>query len=323
MKNFRHHINSLVHAVCGSGKTEIVLESIAYAIDNYMTVGFAVPRVDVVKELANRFKGIFKNNTISVVYGGNTKFLKADLICLTTHQLYRYNQYFDLLIIDEIDAFPYQGNEVLDAFLKRSIRGNYIMMSATPSEQVIAQFQKKGMDILRLDSRFHMHPLSIPQIKLGKGFIKYILLLRYLRKFLNAHKPVFIFVPSIAISEQVFHFLNWFIKKGNYVHSKCEDRAKRIDDFRKGKYTYLVTTAVLERGVTIKNLQVIIFKADNFIYDSHALIQISGRVGRKKDAPTGEVIFIADEATREMDKCIDEIKRANASLQKMLQTDKR
>ena len=32
------------------------------------------------------------------------------LVICTTHQLLKYYQAFDLLIIDEIDSFPYAGN---------------------------------------------------------------------------------------------------------------------------------------------------------------------------------------------------------------------
>ena len=85
---------------------------------------------------------------------------------------------------------------------------------------------------------------------------------------------------------------------------------------------YLVTTAVLERGVTIKDVQVIIFYADHAIYDSASLIQIAGRVGRKKDAPEGEVIFLAKENTKHIERAIREIKSANKALQNMLQSDK-
>ena len=48
--------------------------------------------------------------------------------------------------------------------------------------------------------------------------------------------------------------------------------------------TKLRSTSVLERGVTIKNLQVIVFNAEHELYDEKSLIQISGRVGRKIDA---------------------------------------
>ena len=79
----------------------------------------------------------------------------------------------------------------------------------------------------------------------------------------------------------------------------------------------LVTTAVLERGVTVKDLQVIVFNADHVLYTSAALIQIAGRAGRKKEYPTGEVIFIASKKTNEMEESIREIERANKSLQGM------
>ena len=108
--------------------------------------------------------------------------------------------------------------------------------------------------------------------------------------------------------------LKILFKNINYVHSKCVDRNQRIDDFRKGKYQTLVTTAVLERGVTVKNLQVIVFDADHPLYTSQALIQISGRVGRKKEAPNGEVIFIARNETNEMAIAVREIKAANKDL---------
>ena len=121
--NYKTGIDSLVHAVCGSGKTEIVLESIKYAISNNLRVGFAVPRRDVARELYQRFKSIFISNKVSVVYGGHTNVLEADLICITTHQLFRYKDYFDLLILDEVDAFPFNGDELLNTFFKRAVRG--------------------------------------------------------------------------------------------------------------------------------------------------------------------------------------------------------
>ncbi|MCR5506091.1 MAG: DEAD/DEAH box helicase [Bacilli bacterium] len=312
--NFRHGVNSLVHAVCGSGKTEIVLEVIAYAIRCDKRVGFCVPRRDVIRELYERFKYVYKNNRVVVLYGGHTKYIEGDLVCLTTHQLFRYNNYFDLLIIDEIDAFPYHDNDVLEALFKRAVKGNYIMLSATPSDKVLKQFSVKGMSVLRLNKRFHGHPLPVPRVYVCKSFFKYYTLRRLVKTFQSRSKQIFIFCPTIDICESTYSFLKIFAPGGTYVHSKREDRSEVINDFRKKKYSYLVTTAVLERGVTIKDLQVIVFEADNTIYDSHALIQIAGRAGRKKDAPTGEVAFICEENTAEIDKTIEEINKANASL---------
>ena len=314
VENYKNGIDSLVHAVCGSGKTEIVLEVISYSIKNKMKVGFAVPRRDVARELYVRFKNIFTKQNVALIYGGHTNRLEADLVCLTTHQLFRYNNYFDLLILDEIDAFPFEGNDVLQAFFKRAVKGHYILLSATPSKTIIESFRQEGKMMLTLNRRFHGHPLPVPNIEIHHGLMKYYHLNRILRRFLIENKQVFIFTPTIDMCEQLYEILRFLLPKITYVHSKRLDRNKVINDFRNGKYMFLVTTAVLERGVTVKNLQVIIFNSDHVLYTSQALIQISGRVGRKKDYPTGEVIFIASKKTKEMEECVREIELANKGL---------
>ena len=283
VNNYIHGIDTLVHAVCGSGKTEIVLNSIKYAISHKQRVGFAVPRRDVARELYMRFKSIFTNNKVCAVYGGHTNVLEADLVCITTHQLFRYKDYFDLLILDEVDAFPFKGDELLNTLFKRAVKGHFIMMSATPPDEVIAEFKKPKKDILRLDTRFHGHPLPVPVIKQHIGILKYYQLAQDLRRFSMQNKPVFIFTPTIEMCEKVHSVLRFLFKDVRFVHSKCPDREQIIDDFRKRKFNLLVTTAVLERGVTVKDLQVIVFNADHVLYTSAALIQIAGRAGRKKE----------------------------------------
>ncbi|MBE6136043.1 MAG: DEAD/DEAH box helicase [Erysipelotrichaceae bacterium] len=315
--NYKNNKNTLVHAVCGSGKTEIVLKVIKYAIECGETVGFAIPRRDVAIELYNRFKDIFKRNKVICLYGGHTEDTKGDLVVLTTHQLYRYDKYFDLLIVDEIDAFPFNGNQVLEAFFRRSIRRNYIMMSATPTDNALSFHKENGGEIEELFSRYHMHPLPVPRLIVRKGVFIHIELIDVLRKFLKKTKPVFIFVPTIDMCESLYSFLKLFFKRGLCLHSKVGDRQNKLQEFKEGKYRYIVTTAILERGVTFPDLQVIIFKADHTLYNSHALIQIAGRVGRKKEHPDGEVIFLANESNEEIENAIAEIKRANKSLQNM------
>lgn len=134
LESFINKKNTLIYAVCGSGKTELVFKVIEYSLKNHLKVGFAIPRKDVVIELKDRLSQVFKNNKVISIYGGNTKDLNGDITVLTTHQLYRFDKVFDLLILDEIDAFPYKDNIVLENIFKRSVKGNYILMSATPSK---------------------------------------------------------------------------------------------------------------------------------------------------------------------------------------------
>ena len=319
--NFLNGIDTLIDAVCGSGKTELVYRVMATALSQGKTVAFAVPRRDVVIELTPRIKTTFPSNKVIAVYGGHTSNLKGEIVVLTTHQLYRYPHIFDLIILDEIDAFPFKDNDLLMAMLHNASRGRIVMMSATPSNEIIQAFSRQNSDILYLNTRFHRHPLPVPKVLIRYGVSKYAALLRIMHKFRRENKPVFLFCPTIDLAEKVYEVISKIIPGGNVVHSKKIDRAEVIEDFKQGKYQYLVTTAVLERGVTIKNLQVIIFEADHEIYDEHALIQISGRVGRKYDAPEGEVIFLADKETSAIRRTIRTIEDKNKSLQDMLQAN--
>lgn len=321
VENYKKGIDSLVYAVCGSGKTEICLSLIKNALNKGYKVGFAVPRKSVCIELRMRLQDIFFRNDVIAVYGGHHSRIEGDIVCLTTHQLFRYDKYFELLIMDEIDAFPYKGNDILKQFFLRSVRGHYVLLTATPSKELLEEFSKPGKDILRLVTRFHRHPLPVPKVITCGGLKLYYMLYVTIKRFLKNNKQVFIFVPTISESKIISAFLKVLFRHGTYVNSKRKDNQKVIDDFRCGDYRYLVTTAVLERGVTIKDLQVIVFHADHAIYDSASLIQIAGRAGRKKEAPKGEVIFFAKKNNEHIKGAIEDIASNNKILQDMLQRD--
>jgi len=316
LDNYKDQKSSLVHAVCGSGKTELVYKVISYALENGLHVGFAVPRREVVIDLYPRFVAAYKNKKVITVYGGHSDILEGDIIILTTHQLFRYNSYFDLLILDEIDAFPFKDNNLLINYFHKSIKGNFIMMSATPPDDVVKYFKKNNYPILELHTRYHRHPLPVPEVVIRIGYFKLFYLIKKIKEYNKLLKQVMIFTSSISKCEDLYNFLKYFIKKGTYVHSKCLDRKEKILGFKKKEYNYLVTTSVLERGVTIKDVQVIIYKADDLMYEKGVLIQISGRVGRKIDAPTGDVIFLANKCSKDMKEAINAIKLDNTFLTK-------
>ena len=321
--NYESNVDTLVNAVCGAGKTELIYAVMARCLSLGKSVAFAVPRRDVVIELSQRIHMVFPRNSIVSVYGGHTDKLVADIVVLTTHQLYRYNKQFDLIILDEIDAFPFKNNKLLAAMFFRAVKGTIIMMSATPSKDVIDYFSQSNREILELNTRFHRHPLPLPEVVVRIGYFKIPFLILTLKKFISQGKKVFVFAPTISKCETLYKILKIFVKNGTFVHSKCKDRSQKINKFKKGEFDYLVTTAVLERGVTFKNLQVIIYDADSDIYNSQTLIQISGRVGRKIDAPEGEVIFLVNKRTTEIDEAISTIRNKNRDWQNLLQTNRR
>ena len=314
VENYQNNIDTLVNAVCGAGKTELVYGVIAHCLSLGKVVAFAVPRRDVVIELSQRIHMVFPHNSVVSVYGGHTDKLVADIVVLTTHQLYRYEKYSDLIILDEIDAFPFKDNKLLNSMFFRAIKGNIVMMSATPSKDIIDYFSQGNRKILELNTRFHRHPLPVPETVILFGIFKIPYLIKTMRKMISEGKKVFVFAPTISRCESLFKITKFFVKNGTFVHSKCKDRAQKINKFKKGEYDYLVTTAVLERGVTFKNLQVIIYNADSEIYNSQTLIQIAGRVGRKIDAPEGQVLFLVNKRTLEIEDAISTIRNKNRYL---------
>jgi competence protein ComFA len=309
LANFKEGKDSLIHAVTGAGKTELVYYTMEYAIQHGMTVGFAAPRRDVIIDLYPRISSAFPDAKTTYIIGEHSSCLKGDIILLTTHQLYRFPDYFDLLIIDEIDAFPYKGDPVLNTFALKSIHGNKILLSATPSSEDIKKMKKKG-SVYEIDSRYHHHPLPVPKF-IKADFSLFFTGVKELGKLLKLQKPVFFFVPTIQIGQQVFPWIKKLYKGGALVDSEEEQRDQRIRDFKDGKLSYLVTTSILERGVTVKGLQVIVYRADHKLYTKEALIQIAGRAGRKKEEPDGEVLFIGKEENEAIRNAIGEIKQTN------------
>lgn len=315
IENYQKGIDTLVYAVCGSGKTEISYGVIAYAISHGGRVAFALPRRDVVIEIYYRLKDAFKGNKVVAVFGGHHEELEGDVIVLTTHQLFRYSSYFDLIVMDEIDAFPYKGNNVLQGFFKNALVGHSLLMSATPSSKVLEEYQKEGHDILELKTRFHKKPIPVPKVLKIPLPLQILRLISLLKKYQKESKPVFVFAPTIAEAETLFSRLKVFLKKGALLHSKVKGREEKLKGIKEGQLQYLVATSVLERGVTVKNLQVLIYHADlESIYDQATLIQIAGRAGRKKDAPEGDVYFFASRSTKSIEGAIHEIEECNRSL---------
>lgn len=312
--NYKRDFDTLIYAICGAGKTELVYGIIEYVLRRHEPIAFALPRRDVAIELSQRIKEAFPTSTVACVYGGHTEKLTADIVVLTTHQLYRYPAYFSLIILDEIDAFPYNGNVLLNKMFEKSLKGHSVLMSATPSKEVLDYYQKGNREIIELNTRFHRHPLPVPKFIIRFSVLKKVFILNKLKEYIKENKPVFVFAPTIEEAEILYSFLKKPIPKGSLVHSKIENRTEVINKFRKGEFKYLVTTAVLERGVTVKNLQVIIYESDHTLYNEYALVQISGRVGRKSDAPNGDVLFVADKVTEEMENARNTIIEKNRYL---------
>lgn len=314
MDCYRNNQSAMVDAVTGSGKTEIVFALIQVALAEGKRIGFVIPRKDVVIELIPRFKEVFPTMDVVGVFGGNTNILEGDLVILTTHQMYRYDHYFDVLIFDEVDAFPYAGDPVLKAFVKRATKGIIIYLSATFTHEELMKFKNEGGKVFQLFKRFHGFPIPSLQYKIHPFFFKWFTIIAHIYQMNKDKKPIFVFVPTIAIGQMLYRWLRIFIQNVSLAFSTIEDRELIIENFKRNSTGVLITTSILERGITMIGLQVIIFMADHPVFSSAMLIQMAGRVGRKKVDPKGQVILLVNKVTPFMKVAQEKITLANASL---------
>ena len=100
-------------AVTGAGKTEMLFAVLHQTYKKGGRIALASPRVDVCLELFPESKRFFL--TKQLLYHGNSQeaYRYTKLVICTTHQLLKFHQAFDLLIVDEVDSFPFVNNEHL------------------------------------------------------------------------------------------------------------------------------------------------------------------------------------------------------------------
>ena len=294
----------LVNAVCGAGKTELVLETIQYAIEHHLKVGIAVARRQVVLQLYERLSKMFNTIKVTRVCEGFTQDCEGHLIICTTHQLFRFHKSFDLLILDEPDAFPFSSDLTLQGFAKQSVKGQVIYLTATPSHELIKLVEKGEVEEIRLFRRPHNQDLVIPVCKYIPVYGQFVYLKHWLNKL---EENCLVFVPSIKLGNQLSSFLGLpFVYAG---HERLDDV---IQNFKKDFGSHLICTTVLERGVTFENVQVAVVYANHPVFNLASLIQISGRVGRSMKYPNGKVLFLCTERKAEVSLCIDLQVQANA-----------
>lgn len=295
----------LVDAVCGAGKTELVLGAIEDALLARKKVGWAIPRRQVVLELNARLATFFPSLDVVAVCQGYTDKTDGDLILCTTHQLYRYRDWFDLLILDEPDAFPYKGNDMLANFARNACRGRMIFLTATPDRKLVEEVEKGRLAWVQLNARPHGHPVIVPKVNRMPNTACLLYLLYRIRE----NRRWLIFVPTRKIAK----FLAMLIRV-DYLTSQSEQKEKIIDRFRNLEKRILISTTILERGVTFEDIYVIVLFADHPVFDTASLIQISGRVGRSFQFPKGECMFLSRSKTLAVEECIRKVQKANQSV---------
>lgn len=313
----------LVEAVCGAGKTEVAFRGIAQALKEEARVLYAAPRRDVITELYPRFVEAFPGVTITALYGGSpTKYGEAAITLATTHQLMRFAGKFDIVFLDEADAYPYRENSVLRGVLQRALKegSKIIYITATPDPFLYRQVRDRHATKILLPARYHGYRLPVPEILksyiIRNGQMDPVLVDWLFERGIRKQAKVFIFVPHVSDTLVVYDILRQYFaddKCACAVHAADPERDRKKLAFQKGPVPFLVTTTIMERGITVPNAHVLVLWADNErIFTEGALIQMAGRAGRTVDYPAGDVLYAAATVSEPMEAAIKKIIGTNS-----------
>ncbi|CAM4342030.1 DEAD/DEAH box helicase family protein [Jeotgalicoccus halotolerans] len=294
----KNNHNLLLYAVTGAGKTEITFEGIKYARNSGLNVAFVSPRIDVVKEVYLRLADAFKGVRIDLMYSGVKSVFSHMFTVCTVHQLFNCIDHYDVIIIDEVDAFPLPEEPLLMETVKRAAAedASIILMTATPTAEMKLLAGKDN--VVTIARRYHGYDLALPKV-IWQNSSKYIKkkrippkLTELLDNIIKAGRKVLVFFPDITMMKTAAEILKKKYSRLESVYSGDAGRYEKVQLMRDGELDILLTTTILERGVTFLYLDVIVIDAHRF--DSASLIQICGRVGRKPKDPTGNISLITD-----------------------------
>ncbi len=213
----------VIDAVCGAGKTEMVLPIISKYLRLGKRVGFVIPRKEIVKDVGERLQNIFKDNDVSLVYGGSETKTIGDLTVLTAHQAFRFTECFELVIIDEIDAFPYHGNSILQDIVIRTKTEQVISMTAT-----LSGIKTNDARVLKLNKRYHEHIHPIPKV-VTTFFVK-----KRLKKLLLNMSKVIVYFPTIKQATDYYESFK-SIFNIDFICSKTSNTNRIFTRFKRGE----------------------------------------------------------------------------------------
>ncbi len=184
-----------------------------------------------------------------------------------------------------------------------------ICLSATPDQELLKKEKEGTLIRLVLNRRPHGHPLPVPEIKIVPDKIMFFSLIQWLRK--HRWQSCMVFVPSIRKAQYLYYFLSVFFSCC-LCTSHTENRDEVIRKFKEKKNGVMLCTTVMERGLTIENVQVCVFQADSRIFDEAGLVQMAGRVGRVFAYPEGDVLFLCRRRSEKAERCAASLREANA-----------
>ncbi|MAI28857.1 MAG: transcription-repair coupling factor [Rickettsiales bacterium] len=284
-------MDRLICGDVGFGKTEIAMRAAFLVLSSGYQVAVICPKVLLVnqhfKTFIKRFNGfgyIIEKISRFEKIGKKKKIieqLKLGLIDLIigTHAILSENINFNklgLIIIDEEQSFGVEQKEKLK---KKQPNSHILTLTATPIPRTLQSSLLKMRDI----SLIKTPPLNRQNVKTYLMFYEDNLLKNLINKELERKGQIFFVTPRIKEIQDLEKKLKRNFPSINYsiIHSKLNavDIEKIYNNFFEKKIDLLLSTAMIESGLDISNVNTIIINKP-YLFGLSQLYQLRGRVGR-------------------------------------------
>lgn len=250
-----------------------------------------------------KIKSTFRNYTHFNAKDPNIK--NYGLVISEPENVQFLNQTFDLVIYDDISSFSKYTNEQIRTILRvlDSPKTRFITFA-------IESIFEGGRDII-LPVRKNRMPIVEPRLITTRLDIKknipYVVY-DFLSWSMRLQRKLIIYTPDAEKAEAVFKYIKDYRTKSDeeielYISEK--DSSRKLSSFISMKKGILVTDSYKKLCFGIKDLDVMVYFADDENLSYKKLIYFCGKVGRSGDINKGEIIFLANSETEEISKAKD------------------
>lgn len=284
--------------------SEIFIKVILYYVERNEKVAYitneSYDTVNILDEIKKRT--VFRDYTY---IRSPKRHVNSRLIVCDFNNAIQLEDNFDLVIYDDIGSFPgYSKYEILDLLSKMSSRNAKLIVYSV--EGILKN--KREMILPVKDNRTPIiEPRTIlTRIDINKDipFVVY----DYLRWSINSDRKVIICVPDEEKLENVYFYISNYcrnISKSIVCFRKDKTDKKLLANFEKMKKIVIITNDFQKVFSSSMNVDVMVYFADDIGFNYKKLIYFCGSVGRSEKDLKGEVIFLANEETEDMEKAKD------------------
>ncbi|MCS7315056.1 MAG: ATP-dependent DNA helicase RecG [Bryobacterales bacterium] len=296
-----HPMNRLLQGDVGSGKTLVAAEAAIIAIENGYQVAMLAPTEILAAQHYFYFKRLFQKlgYQVGLLTGSSSKREKMQMKKLLAQGLVHFAVGTHALLEEDVE-FQRLGLAIIDEqhrfgvlqrlrFMRKGVRPDVLVMTATPIPRTLALTLYGDLDVSVLDE---LPPGRKPVITRHVTEDQIERVWSFVKTQIQSGRQAYVVCPAIEESEtqarraaekthrhlaqQVFPDLCVGLLHGRMP---AEEKEAVMESFKRGEIQLLVSTTVIEVGVDVPNATVMVIEqAERF--GLAQLHQLRGRVGR-------------------------------------------